>query len=177
MVTTIDTTGEAAEQRIAFVKLPQAVDVTNHCLVLDSLTRALRGQSSFVIADGTGTEFCDCAGISALVSARHRAAAAGAHLRVVAASMLIQRIINLTAADELLDVYLTMDSALADMTGPGAALSSGRLDGDGVLALALRRRKPAACPISPGPTGVRPSSAVARRRIGPPANGAETVLW
>jgi anti-anti-sigma factor len=114
-----------AERRIAFVRLPQAIDVTNDSVVLDSLAAALAERPSVVIADGTLTGFCDCAGISALVRAHRLAAAAGAQLRLVAASPPVRRVITLTAADNLLDTYLTIGDALADMTGSHFARTSG----------------------------------------------------
>jgi anti-anti-sigma factor len=114
---TLDPPEATAEHRIAFVKLPPALDVSNDGVVLDSLATALTGKPSVVIVDGTATAFCDCAGISVLLWAHQHAVAAGAQLRVVAASAPVRRIIKLTAADQVLNVYLTMDEALADMTG------------------------------------------------------------
>jgi len=121
MVTTTDATDEVTEHRIAFVKLPGTVDCANVRMVMDSLASALIERPTVLIADGTGMEYCDCAGISALVCAHRWATAIGTRLRVVAASRPVQRVIELTTADEVLDVYLTMDRALADMTGHGIA--------------------------------------------------------
>jgi anti-sigma B factor antagonist len=108
----------SAEPKITFVRLPQAIDVTNDSVVLESLAAALAGRSSIVVADGGGTAFCDCAGISALICAHRQAIAAGAQLRVVTASVQVRRLIKLTAACDVLDVYRTVDDALADITGP-----------------------------------------------------------
>lgn len=118
MTITADRAEEAAERRLVFVKLPHTIDISNDRIVLDSLAAALAGSSSVVIADATGTAWCDCAGISALVCAHRQAAAAGAQLRVVAASAAVQRIVKLTGAQDVLNIYLTVDDALADMTGP-----------------------------------------------------------
>lgn len=123
MTSTADTGREAAERRIEFVKLPPTVDIGNDRVVLGSLTGALAGKPSVLVADATATAFCDCAGVSALVCAHRRAAAAGAQLRVVTASAEVLRIIKLTRAHEVLKVHLTIDDALADLTGPGDALS------------------------------------------------------
>ena len=123
MASTADTGREAAERRIEFVKLPPTVDIGNDRIVLDSLTGALAGKPSVLIADATATAFCDCAGVSALVCAHRSAAAAGAQLRVVTASAKVRRIIKLTKAHEVLNVHLTIDDALADLTGRGEAPS------------------------------------------------------
>jgi anti-anti-sigma factor len=125
MVTTIDATHETAEPPMALVKLPVTVDCANIRLVMDSLASALAGHPSVLVVDGSGTEFCDCAGISALVCAERWATSIGTRLRVVVASQLVHRVIELTSADEVLDVYATMDDLLAEMTGDGVTLSSG----------------------------------------------------
>lgn len=125
MTATADYAQSAAEHRIAFVRLPRAIDVTNYCTVLDSLAAALAGSPSIVVANGDMTALCDCAGVSALVCAYREAAAAGAQLRLVAGSAHVRRIIQLTAADEVLDLYLTLDDALADLTGTSMAGTAG----------------------------------------------------
>jgi anti-anti-sigma factor len=124
MTATVGYSESAADYVIMFVRLPQTIDVTNDRTVADSLAAALAVNPSLVVADATATIFCDCAGISALVCAHRQAADAGAELRIVAASARVRRVMKLTAADHVLDVYLTMDDALADMTGPGSAAAS-----------------------------------------------------
>jgi anti-sigma B factor antagonist len=114
MVTTIDATHETAEPEMALVKLPVTVDCANIRMVMDSLASALAGRPSVLVVDGSEMEFCDCAGISALVCTGRWAASIGTRLRVVVASQLVHRVIELTSADEVLDVYATMHDALAD---------------------------------------------------------------
>ena len=121
MTSRADTRREPAACRIEFVKLPPAVDIGNDRAVLESLTRALAGGPSVLVANAAETAFCDCAGVSALVLAHRRAAAAGAQLRVVTATAEVRRIIKLTGADAVLNVHLTIDDALADLTGRGDA--------------------------------------------------------
>jgi anti-anti-sigma factor len=118
MTITADLREQAGQRRIAFVKLPEAIDVTNDRIVLDALVAALAEGPGVVVADGTETSFCDCAGVSALVCAHRQAAVAGAQLRLVAPSVPVRRTIKLTAAHNVLGTYFSMDDALADMTGP-----------------------------------------------------------
>jgi anti-anti-sigma regulatory factor len=99
------------------VRLPRAIDITSDWAVLDSLTAALAGGPAVVVADGAGTAACDCAGVSALICAHYKAAAAGAQLRVVAAGAYMRRVITLTRADQILDLYPSVDEALAGITG------------------------------------------------------------
>jgi anti-sigma B factor antagonist len=108
------------ERTITFVRLPPVIDVTNYTAVLKSLAAGLAGSPSIVVADGGATTFCDCAGISALIRAHREVTAAGARLRVVSASAQVHRVIKLTSAGDVLDVYRTMDDALADITGAAA---------------------------------------------------------
>jgi len=118
MTITADPRQQTGERRIAFVKLPEAIDVTNDRVVLDALVAALAERPSVLVADGTETGFCDCAGVSALICAQRQAAAAGAQLRLVTPSMPVRRTITLTAVHTVLSTYVSMDDALADMTGP-----------------------------------------------------------
>jgi anti-anti-sigma factor len=124
MTITADLREHKGERRIAFVKLPDAIDVTNDRVVLDALVAALADRPSVLVADGTETGFCDCAGVSALVCAHRQAAAAGAQLRLVTPSLPVGRTIKLTAAHNVLSLYFSMDDALADMTGPQLRASS-----------------------------------------------------
>jgi len=124
VTTTGDPREQRAEHRIVFVKLPQAIDVTNHRIVLDTLAAALAERPSVVVADGSATGFCDCAGVSALVCAHRLVAAAGAQLRLVTAGVRVRRIIKLVAAHDVLNTYLNMGEALADMTDPQQCPSS-----------------------------------------------------
>jgi anti-sigma B factor antagonist len=99
------------------VTLPAEIDVTNDRQVQDTLTRALEHGAAVLVADAATTTFCDCAGVSALVLAHQRAAAAGAQLRVAAASPAMRRILKLTGADQVLDTYPTLAAAQADRGG------------------------------------------------------------
>ena len=104
-----------AGQAVA-VTLPGEIDLMNASEVSDALVRALEGGAAVVIADATGTTFCDCAGVRALLCAHCRAAAAGTTLRVAAAtSGRVHRVLELTGADQVLDVYPTMAAARANL--------------------------------------------------------------
>ena len=104
------------------VTLPSEIDFTNASEVHDALARALESGTAMVIADATETTFCDCAGVRALIRAHRQAAAAGAGLRVAAAtSRNVRRILQLTGADQVLDIYPTL---IAARDGPAQAPAS-----------------------------------------------------
>ena len=87
------------------VRLPGEIEVTNDGQVYDTLTSALDDGTAVLVADAGGTTFCGCSGVTALLLAHHRAAAAGAQLRVVVGSPSMRRILELTAADQVLNTY------------------------------------------------------------------------
>jgi anti-sigma B factor antagonist len=93
------------------ITLPAEIDIVNSDQVYQALARALRGGAAVLVADATGTTFCDCAGARALARAHHQAAAAGAQLRV-AASPALRRILDLADTGHLLNTHPTVAAAL-----------------------------------------------------------------
>jgi anti-sigma B factor antagonist len=115
------TAGAAAspqQPRLAVVTLPGEIDTSNDGPVQDTLTRALDNGTAVLVADAGETTFCGCSGVTALLLTHHRAAAAGAQLRVVAGSPPMRRILELTGADQVLHTYPTLAAALADGQTP-----------------------------------------------------------
>jgi anti-anti-sigma factor len=105
------------QPRLAVVTLPDEIDASNDGQVQDTLTRALGG-TAVLVADAGATTYCGCSGVTALILTHHRAAAAGAQLRVVVGSPPMRRILQLTAADQVLNTYPTLAAALADGQAP-----------------------------------------------------------
>ena len=115
------TAGAAAalrRPRLAVVTLPGEIDASNDGQIQDTLTSALDDGTAVLVADAAATAFCGCSGVTALLLAHHRAAAAGAQLRVVVGSPPMRRILELTAADQVLNTYPTLAAALADGQPP-----------------------------------------------------------
>jgi anti-anti-sigma factor len=106
------------QPRLAVVTLPREIDVSNDGQVQDTLTSALDDGTAVLVADAGGTTFCGCSGVTALLLTHHQAAAAGAQLRVVVGSPSMRRILELTAADQVLNTYPTLATALADGQTP-----------------------------------------------------------
>jgi anti-anti-sigma factor len=100
--------------RTVLVTLPAEIDVGNSGLVQAALAGALASMPKVVIADGSGTGFCDCSAIAALVFIHHQATAAGAQLRLVVSSAAVRRVLELIGADHFLLVYPSLDEAQAD---------------------------------------------------------------
>ncbi len=75
---------------------------------------------SLVIADLTGTVFCDSSGIRQLLLAHDLAAESQAELRLVAGASGVRRALQITGADQVLALYPTLQAALAARPGPKA---------------------------------------------------------
>jgi anti-sigma B factor antagonist len=119
------------------VKLPAEVDFSNKSLVLATLAGALGSRPKVVVADGTGTGFCDCAAIHTLITAHHEAIAADAQLRVVTTGALVRRVLELTGADRILLVYPSLADAHADH--PTSSLPPSMADSEHQLRVARLR--------------------------------------
>ena len=109
----VPATPAPGEQTIV-VPLPPEIDVSNEVQVREALASALAGKPEVVIADGTATEFCDCAAVTGLITAHQRAAAEDAQLRVVLTSARVLRVVELIGAERVLRVYPSLDRALAN---------------------------------------------------------------
>ena len=96
----------------ATITLPEEVGITNADQVREELFRAIDDGPELLMVDMTGTSFCAAAGIHVLVAARGRAGDAGIGLRVAAGTPTVRRILQLTGADLLIDVYPSLEAAL-----------------------------------------------------------------
>lgn len=94
------------------VPLPADIDICIAGQVGASVASALARGASVLVADASGTTFCDCAGVRALIGTHLRALQSGVQLRVVA-SPEMRRILQLTGADEVLDTYGSVADAIA----------------------------------------------------------------
>jgi anti-anti-sigma factor len=110
------------------VTLPAEIDVRNSNLVQAALADALASMPKIVVADGTGTGFCDCSAIAALVNVHRQAAFAGAQLRVVVGSAAVRRVLEMIGADQILRIYPSMDDAQAGGSHPSSPRRAAGLD-------------------------------------------------
>lgn len=94
------------------VRLPPELDAHSALATGMELLTALRAGPGVVIADVTGSTFCDGAGARMLAEAHREAVAAGAELRI-AVSLPVLRVLALTRLDAGLVLYLTVGAALA----------------------------------------------------------------
>jgi anti-sigma B factor antagonist len=104
---------------VPVVSAPEEIDITS----ADELRAALleasaHGPGTFVV-DLSRTQFCDTAGLHALVSARKRARAAGGEVLVVITGAAVQRIFAITGLDSVFPHFASLEEALAQVLGSG----------------------------------------------------------
>lgn len=101
------------------VTLPPEIDLTNADAVLELITAACAPGVAVIIADLTGTAFCDSGGLQRLLRASRKTAAAGVELRLaVSPAGAVSRIIELTGISRRLPVYFSTELAAHDGAQP-----------------------------------------------------------
>jgi anti-sigma B factor antagonist len=96
------------------VPLPPEIDLTNADWVGERLGEACASGAGVVIADLTGTSFCDSSGIRFLLLANDEATAHEAVLRLaVQPEGMVLRTLTLMGLHRVLQVHLSLDDALA----------------------------------------------------------------
>jgi anti-sigma B factor antagonist len=104
--------------QVAVVTLPGEIDVTIADSVRDELLAILDRGASLLIADLGKTEFCDSAGVSALVSTYRQARASGNPMRLVVGTPSVRRVLAITGVDRLVDIFPSVAASLAGTPGP-----------------------------------------------------------
>lgn len=107
-----------AQARPVVVTLPAEIDITNAEAIGAALSTAIASGAKIVIADMTGTTFCNSSGISVLVQAHRQATANHAELRLVVLSAAVLRALKLVRMDFLLPIYPSLDAALTPEAAP-----------------------------------------------------------
>ncbi len=98
---------------VAVVGTPDEIDITNAAgLRAALLEAAARGPGGFVV-DMSRTQFCDTAGLHALVGAHKRAEAGNGQMRLVLAGPTIPRIFAITGLDQVIPHFTNLEEALA----------------------------------------------------------------
>lgn len=99
--------------KTVIVEFPAELDVNNAGRIRALLMSLVEESAAqVVVADMAGTTFCDSSGVTALATAHRKAAAQGAEVRVVAATLPVLRIFELTGLDQVLSVFPSMTAAL-----------------------------------------------------------------
>jgi anti-sigma B factor antagonist len=103
--------------QVAVVTLPEEIDVTIADTVQDELLAIMDAGAALLVADMSTTNFCDSAGVSALVRAFRRASASGNSMRLVVGTPTVQRVLSITGVDRLVDTFPSVAASLAGRSG------------------------------------------------------------
>jgi len=106
--------------QVAVATLPAEIDVTNADMVREELLSVINQGALLLVADMSKTNFCDSAGVSALVRTFRRANASASAMRLVVSTPAVQRVLSITGVDRLVDVYPSVAASLTGQSGqPG----------------------------------------------------------
>jgi anti-sigma B factor antagonist len=104
---------KAAQVVPAVVVLPAEIDVTNADQVYDQLAAALVPGVSALIADMTGTLFCDSSGVHAIMHAYESAAARDVRMSLaVSPNTSVRRVLQLIGVGRVVAVHESLEEAL-----------------------------------------------------------------
>jgi anti-sigma B factor antagonist len=100
---------------VPVVTTPEQVDITNADGLRAALLESAGHGHGRLVVDMSRTEFCDTAGLHALVAAHKRALAEGGELRLVVAGAAVQRIFAITGLSRVIPGFTSVQEALAHM--------------------------------------------------------------
>jgi stage II sporulation protein AA (anti-sigma F factor antagonist) len=101
--------------RTAVVTATGEIDLTNAESLRNELLSALNAGALGLVVDMTATTFIDSAGVTALVRASRRAAAAEATVRLAVTAPAVLRVLNLVGIDQLIQVHPSVTDAVASL--------------------------------------------------------------
>lgn len=102
---------------VPVVVTPGEIDITNADGLRTALLEAAgHGPGGFVV-DMSRTQFCDTAGLHALVLAHRRVGAQGGEVRLVVTGPAVLRIFAVTGLDDVIPHFASLEEALAATSG------------------------------------------------------------
>jgi len=105
---------------VPVVTAPEEIDITNAPKLRSALLVAAAHGRGRLVADMTGTQFCDSSGVHTLLAAHKRAQAEGGELRLVISAAPVLRVFALTGIDRMIPNFTTLAEALAQTSADGA---------------------------------------------------------
>lgn len=104
---------------VPVVSGPEEIDITNAEGLRAALLETAGHGTGVLVVDMTRTQFCDTAGLHALVAARKRARAKGGEVILVIPGAAVQRIFAITGLDKVFPTVMSREEALAQAPGAG----------------------------------------------------------
>jgi anti-sigma B factor antagonist len=105
---------------VPVVTTPEDVDINNAAGLRAALLQSAGHGPGALVVDMTRTQFCDTAGLHALVAAHKRARAEGGRVLLVLPGATVLRIFSITGLDDVIPNFPSLEEALAaSAAGPG----------------------------------------------------------
>jgi anti-sigma B factor antagonist len=98
---------------VPVVATPEDIDITNADGLRAALLQSAVYGSGTLVVDMTRTQFCDTAGLHALVTAHKRARAVGGRVLLVLRGSTVLRIFSITGLDDVIPHFPSLEEALA----------------------------------------------------------------
>ena len=102
----------AVVEGVPVVTAPEEIDITNAAGLQAALLEAAGLGRAMVVVDMSRTQFCDSAGLNALVAADRQARADDGEVRLVVVGEAVARVVALTGVDRVIPVYASLEDAL-----------------------------------------------------------------
>ena len=102
---------------VPVVVTPEEVDITNADGLRTALLEAAGRGPGGLVVDMSRTQFCDTAGLHALMLAHKRAGTESGAIRLVITALAVSRIFAITGLDEVIPHFATLEEALAATSG------------------------------------------------------------
>ena len=112
---------------VPVVAAPDEIDITNAAGLQAALAEASElGHGTFIV-DMSATQFCDSAGMHALVQAHKRSQSEGGEMLLVVSAAAVLRVFAMTGIDDLITNVRTLEQALAHPSAARSAHASAAL--------------------------------------------------
>ncbi|HLK78069.1 MAG TPA: STAS domain-containing protein [Streptosporangiaceae bacterium] len=98
---------------VPVVATPEDIDITNAAGLRAALLQSAVHGTGALVVDMTRTQFCDTAGLHALVAAHKRARANGGRVLLVLPDLTILRIFAITGLDRVIEHFPSLEEAVA----------------------------------------------------------------
>ena len=114
---------------VPVVAAPGEIDITNAPGLRAALLEASTLGHGTLVVDMSETQFCDSAGMHALVAAHKQSRSEGGEMLLVVRASAVLRVFEITGVDGLIPSFPSLEEALAQIPGAQSALASQALAG------------------------------------------------
>jgi anti-sigma B factor antagonist len=108
-----------AVRGVPVVTAPEEIDITNAAGLRAALLEAAALGHGTLVVDMSATQFCDTAGLHALVAAHKQARAKGGQVRLVIGGAAVVRILAITGLDAVIPYFTSLQEALGQTPAAG----------------------------------------------------------